>query len=134
MRFNFYKKGTQPKQLRKSSISQKSRKQVHKNLTHAHTLIKELFIKIPGDMSLSGWIRHFFPKWEKLKCYKSILNMVKGSELKFLSEPVKSKVPNGVFSGQVNCWWPWTWQEMRPGLFSAMVCWGVFNFQWVLYY
>ena len=23
---------------------------------------------------------------------------------------------SSVFSGQVYCWWPCTWQEMRPGL------------------
>ena len=45
----------------------------------------------------------------------------------------------GFFSGQVCCWWPLTWWEMKPGLFqehyalSALFCWSVLNFQEVLY-
>ena len=43
----------------------------------------------------------------------------------------------GVFSGQVYCWWPLTWQEIRPELFQKYYALcdgvlGVFKFQGVL--
>ena len=67
-----------------------------KNLTHVHPLVKELFIKILGDMSLPGRIRHFLPYWEILTSGKSILNVVKRLGLKFLSEPVRNRVLKGM--------------------------------------
>lgn len=63
-----------------------------KNLTNVHPLVKELFIKIPGNISLPWQIKHILRNWEKLTSEKSILNIVKEIELKLLSEPVQSRV------------------------------------------
>ena len=35
-----------------------------------------------------------------------------------LLSPCLQNIVAGVFSGQNSCCWPWTWQEMRPGLFQ----------------
>ena len=62
-----------------------------KSLTHVYPLVKELFINIPGYMSYPERITHCLSKLNKLTSNKSSPNMVKGLELKFLSEPVQNK-------------------------------------------
>ena len=83
MGFNFYKKRIQLQQFRKFPPVRNLEKKYMKNLTHVYALVKELFIKLPGGMSLPGWIRYFLQQSSK-----SILNIVKGLELKSLLKSV----------------------------------------------
>ena len=66
-------------------------------LPYAHKLVKRLFSlgQLP-NVQLAGRLKHFVKKWQFLTKDQSILEIVKGYQIPFLSQPLQQLLPREI--------------------------------------
>ena len=70
---------------------------LREKLPYAHKLVKRLFSS--GQLlnvQISGRIKHFVKKWQFLTKDQSILEIVKGYQIPFLSQPLQRQLPREI--------------------------------------
>ena len=70
---------------------------LREKLPYAHKLVKRLFSsgQLP-NVQISGRIKHFVKKWQFLTKDQSILEIVKGYQIPFLSQPLQQLLPREI--------------------------------------
>ena len=86
-------------------------------LPYAHNLIKRFFPsgQLP-NVQIVGRLKHFVKKWQFLTKDQSILEIVKGYQIPFLSQPLQQQLPREIHLNlKKNCSGGGDWKSLEKG-------------------